>query len=114
MKVVANSKTSGTAYITNNSTGKTVSHTFSGEQALCEENAEWIVEDFETVDSSGNAELIPFAQFSTVTFKDASYMAGGTQKGLDGASVLDIQQNGTVLTKCSTSGSDGLVCSYGS
>ncbi|KAF2166179.1 hypothetical protein M409DRAFT_55048 [Zasmidium cellare ATCC 36951] len=109
MKVVANSKTSGTAYITNNSTGESVSHTFSGETALCEENAEWIVEDFETVDSSGNAELIPFAKFSTVTFEGASYVHGGTTSGISGASIMDIQQDGKVLTSCSTSGEDEVV-----
>lgn len=66
--VTASSTTSGTATLVNHSTGQTVSHSFTGQPALCQEvrlsyktyngshpnhvllqNAEWIVEDFEEV-----------------------------------------------------------------
>lgn len=64
MTVTATSTTAGTAVIKNVSKGTTVTHTFSGQTAaLCETNAEWIVEDF----SSGGS-LVPFADFDTVTF----------------------------------------------
>ncbi|KAJ5135880.1 uncharacterized protein N7515_005158 [Penicillium bovifimosum] len=53
--VDATSKTTGTATIENVSTGKTVTHTFTGgvDGDLCEYNAEWIVEDF-----SSNEDLV--------------------------------------------------------
>jgi hypothetical protein len=64
MTVTATSTTAGTAVIKNVTKGTTVTHSFSGQtDALCETNAEWIVEDF----SSGNS-LVPFADFGTVTF----------------------------------------------
>ena len=64
--VTATSKTGGTAKIKNHSTGRSVSHTFSGQPSLCEYNAEWIVEDFESDNS-----LVPLANFGTVTFVEA-------------------------------------------
>ena len=99
--VTATSKTGGTATITNKSTGKTVSHTFSGQPSLCEYNAEWIVEDFEEGSS-----LVPFANFGTVTFTGASAgTVSGSTVGPSGATLIDIEQNNKVLTSVSTSGS---------
>lgn len=47
MTVTATSDTAGTATIENETTGKSVSKTFSGnvEGSLCRTDAEWIVED---------------------------------------------------------------------
>ncbi|KAI1097238.1 peptidase A4 family-domain-containing protein [Jackrogersella minutella] len=105
MTVTASSKSAGTAVIENVTTGKSVTHSFSGESdALCETNAEWIVEDFE----SGGS-LVSFADFGTVQFTGAS-VNGGT--GVSGATIIDIQQNSKVLTDCSTSGSSTVVCEY--
>lgn len=98
--VTASSKTSGTAKITNNSTGKTVTHTFSGQPSLCEYNAEWIVEDFEE-----NGGLVPFANFGTVAFTGASAIDNGATVGTSGAQIIDIEQNGKVLTSVSTTSS---------
>ena len=100
MTVTASSKTGGTATITNETKGKTVSHTFSGQPALCQENAEWIVEDFEEGSS-----LVPFANFGTVTFSGASAKTASGSVGPSGANIIDIQQNGKTLTSVSTSGS---------
>ena len=101
VSVTATSLTGGTATIVNHSTGQTVSHTFSGQPSLCQENAEWIVEDFE----EGNS-LVPFANFGTVTFTGASAgTAGGGSVGPGGANTIDIEQNGQVLTSVSTGGS---------
>ena len=99
--VTASSKTGGTATITNQTKGKTVTHTFSSQPSLCEYNAEWIVEDFE----SGGS-LVPFANFGTVTFTGASagLVSGGTA-GPSGATLIDIEQNNKVLTSVSVSGS---------
>ncbi|KAI0169434.1 peptidase A4 family-domain-containing protein [Hypoxylon sp. FL1284] len=105
MTVTASSKSAGTAVIENETTGQRVSHSFSGESdALCETNAEWIVEDF----SSGGG-LVNFADFGSVTFTGASVNSG---TGVNGATIIDIQQNNQVLTSCSTSGSSSVSCSY--
>lgn len=107
MSINALSKTSGSAILENLTTGQTVSHNFTGQaHALCEENAEWIVEDFE----SGGG-LVPFADFGTVTFTGATATQNGAAVGPAGATVMDIAQNGKTLTSCSTS-SDSVTCSY--
>ncbi|KAL1965257.1 hypothetical protein VTN77DRAFT_5859 [Rasamsonia byssochlamydoides] len=103
--VDASSKTGGTATVENVSTGQTVTHTFSGESAaLCEYNAEWIVEDFEEGGS-----LVPFANFGTVTFTGASATDDGSSVGPSGATIIDIEQNNKVLTSVSVSGSEVVV-----
>ncbi|KAI1465334.1 peptidase A4 family-domain-containing protein [Daldinia caldariorum] len=103
--VTSSSTSAGTAVIENKTTGKKVTHSFSGESdKLCNTNAEWIVEDY----SSGGG-LVPFANFGTVQFTGAS-VNGGT--GVSGATIIDIQQSSKVLTDCSTSGSSTVVCSY--
>jgi hypothetical protein len=109
MTVTTNSTSSGIATIENLTTGQTVSHSFSGESSsLCETDAEWIVEDF----SSGSS-LVPFADFNTVTFTDASVTTtDGTTLGVAGATILDIQQNNHVLTDCSIQGDSTVTCSY--
>lgn len=100
VSVTATSRTGGTATIVNHSTGQTVSHTFSGQPALCQENAEWIVEDF----SEGGG-LVPLANWGTVTFTGVS---AGTSSGTTtpaGATIIDMEQNGRVLTSVSASSS---------
>ncbi|KAJ5874808.1 uncharacterized protein N7529_003238 [Penicillium soppii] len=98
--VDATSKTAGTATVENVSTGKSVTHTFTGgvDGDLCEYNAEWIVEDFES-----NSALVPFANFGTVTFSSAEATTGGTTVGPSGATILDIKQSNSVLTSSSVS-----------
>ncbi|RPD55201.1 aspergillopepsin [Lentinus tigrinus ALCF2SS1-7] len=107
VSVTATSLSDGTATITNESTGQTVSHTFSGQPSLCEYNAEWIVEDFE----SGGS-LVPFANFGTVTFTDASAKTtSGSTVGPSGSTIINIEQNNKVLTSVSTA-SDSVAVSY--
>lgn len=108
--VTASSKTAGTAVIENNTSGQKVSHSFSNEASegsLCETNAEWIIEDFEEGSSQ-----VQFADFGTVTFTGASATSGGSSVGVSGATIIDIQQSGTTLTDCSTSGSSEVTCKY--
>jgi len=108
--VTATSLTGGTAVIKNVSTGKSVTHKFSNEASegsLCEQNAEWIVEDFE----SGGS-LVSFANFGTVTFSGASAVQSGTSVGVTGATIIDLKQSSTVLTSVSLSGSSGVVVKY--
>jgi len=107
--VTATSKTAGKAVIENVTTGTTVTHTFSGSEQgdLCEYDAEWIVEDFE----SGSS-LVTFADFGTVTFTSASAVKSGTTVGVTGASIIDIEQNSKILTSCSIPSSSSVKCVY--
>jgi hypothetical protein len=107
MTVTASSKTSGVATLENLSTGQSVSHSFSRESSgLCETNAEWIVEDF-----SNEYSLVPFADFGSVHFTDASAVSSGNSVDASDATIFNMQQNGRVLTSCSADGSD-VSCTY--
>ncbi|KAF2673935.1 acid proteinase [Microthyrium microscopicum] len=107
MTVTSAGTSGGSAVITNHGTGKTVTHTFTGQQgALCNTNAEWIVEDFSSGDS-----LVPFADFDAVTFTGASAVSNGQTVDVDGSTIVDIRQNNQVLTDCSAGGSS-VTCSY--
>ncbi|CAN8102643.1 unnamed protein product [Discula destructiva] len=99
--VTATSTKAGTAVVKNVSKGTSVTHTFTSQsQALQELNAEWIVEDFE----SGGA-LVPFADFGTVTFTGATATTSSGTVTPAGATLIDIEQSGKVLTSVSVSGS---------
>ncbi|EJF61933.1 acid proteinase [Dichomitus squalens] len=98
--VTATSLTGGTATLVNHRSGQTVSHTFSGQPALCQENAEWIVEDFEEGSS-----LVPLANWGTVTFTGASAGLSSGSEGPSGATIINMEQNSRVLTSVSASGS---------
>ena len=63
LTVTATTPFTGSAVIENLSNGETVTKSLISLAALCEENAEWIVEDYEEGSS-----LVPFANFGTVTF----------------------------------------------
>ena len=107
LSVVATSTTSGTAKIENLSTGQTGSKQITSSSALCQENAEWIVEDFEEGSS-----LVPFANFNSVGFTGASAKtSGGNSYGPSSGSQIDIVQNGKTLTTVSDS-STGLTVKY--
>ncbi|KAF7595466.1 hypothetical protein BBP40_005802 [Aspergillus hancockii] len=106
--VIATSTVTGNATVENTSTGKKVTHTFNGDVLgmLCETNAEWIVEDYQ----SGSS-LVPFANFGTVTFAGAQATTGETTVGPASASLMDIKQNGHVLTNSSVT-SDSVTVKY--
>jgi hypothetical protein len=109
VSVVATSKTTGTATITNNSNGQSVTHKFTSSEttsSLCETNAEWIVEDFTLISSSGQQSLAPFANFGTVTFTDAIAVENGNQVDASGANTISlVDGNGKVLASPSVQGS---------
>ncbi|KAJ6103977.1 peptidase A4 family-domain-containing protein [Penicillium sp. IBT 18751x] len=109
VSVVATSKTTGTATITNNSNGQSVTHKFSSREttsSLCETNAEWIVEDFTIISLSGQQSLAPFANFGTVTFTDAVAVRNGNPVGPSGANTISlVDGNGEVLASTSVKGS---------
>lgn len=95
----ASSNTSGKATIHNLTTKKSVSHTFSGQKALCKRKAEWIVEDF--VDNNG---IVPFADFGTVHFTEAHAIKNGKKVTTSGGYLVDIKQKNKRLTKSTHSG----------
>lgn len=116
MKVHATTDKKGVATLTNESTGKTVTKSLTSTSALCLENAELIVEDFEEGSS-----LVPFAgkislfyvleiecfvwgvgsyladiplDFGTVTFTDVTATTKeGTANAASGASTIDIESS---------------------
>jgi hypothetical protein len=98
--VASTSSKAGTATIENVSTGKTVSKSLTSTYALGGQNAEWIVEDFEKGSS-----LVKLANFGTVIFTGATAKTASSSEDASSASILDIQQNGKVLTSVSISGS---------
>lgn len=106
--VTASSLTSGSAVIENTTTGKKVSHMFTNQtQPLCETNAEWIVEDFES-----NGSQVQFANFDSIKFANATATTkDGSTVGPTGADILDIKINGTVYTDVSVDASS-VTCSY--
>ncbi|KAM6491298.1 Peptidase A4 family domain containing protein [Amanita muscaria] len=108
LNVTASSTTTGTAAIRNLSNGQTASHDLSyPEYPLCEQDAEWIIEDF----SSGGG-LVPLCDFGTVTFTNANaYTNDGRILAPCGATELDIEQ-GSVLTSVSESSSCAVTVQY--
>ncbi|KAF7973077.1 hypothetical protein HWV62_16270 [Athelia sp. TMB] len=105
LTVTATSTKAGTAVIENVTTGKTVTKSLKSSSALCQKDAEWIVEDFEEGSS-----LVKFADFGTVTFKDATAVStSGDSSTPAGATILDIKQSSKVLTSVTASGSEVVV-----
>ncbi|KAJ5114156.1 Concanavalin A-like lectin/glucanases superfamily [Penicillium angulare] len=96
-KVESSSPSKGVAIIENQSSGKTVTKTLSAPSTsatLGGQNAEWIVEDF----NSGSS-MVPLVNFGEVTFTGAQAAAAGGEYGVNDGEVLNIQQNGKVLAK---------------
>ncbi|KAK2463900.1 hypothetical protein APHAL10511_004072 [Amanita phalloides] len=105
--VTATSTTTGIAKIQNLSNGQTVSKSLSSTHALCEQDAEWIVEDYEE-----NGGLVPFCDFGSVDFTNAfATTSSGSQMTPSGATEIDIKQNNVVLTSVSES-SSGVTITY--
>lgn len=93
-KVESSSPSKGVAIIENKSSGQSVTKTLnapSSTATLAGQNAEWIVEDF----NSGNT-MVPLVNFGKVDFTGAEAKAGGASYGVMNAPILDIQQNGDV------------------
>jgi len=102
LTVTATSTKAGSATITNNTKGTTVTKSITSTSALCEENAEWIVEDYEEGSS-----LVPLSNWGTVTFTGASAgTVSGTSVSPSGATLIDLEsENGSVISSVSVSGS---------
>ncbi|KAJ5573309.1 hypothetical protein VI817_008102 [Penicillium citrinum] len=96
-KVESFSPSKGVAIIENKSSGKSVTKTLSAPSTsatLGGQNAEWIVEDFNSGDS-----MVPLANFGKISFTGAQAKAGDNEYGVNDGEVLDIQQGGKVLAE---------------
>jgi len=99
LTATSHTPTAGTVTITNLSTNQTVSQAVNSTSALCQQNAEWIVEDY----AAGG--IVRFDDFGTVTFTDAEATAkNGSTVGPEDAAIYEIQQNGTTLATASVQG----------
>lgn len=99
LTVTADSSTSGEAVLENLSNGQTVSQYITSTYALCGQGAEWIVEDYLQDVGNGTYSLVPLCDFGTVTFSNASAQtSSGSTLSPQSANIMDIQQDGPVLT----------------
>ena len=109
--VTATSSTSGTVVLENLTTGESVSTDVSAPDksaALAQQNAEWIVEDFEEGDS-----LVNFADFNTITFTNAVASTASEDVGTSGATIIEIESSsGEILTDVSIPSDSSVVVSY--
>ncbi|KAF8141865.1 peptidase G1 [Boletus edulis] len=96
--------TSGFAIIENASTGQSVKEQVqagSSGYPLCQQNAEWLLEDIFL-----NSTQVPLSNFSMVTFTDAkAFGKDGKIYTPQGAIIDDVEQDGQVLTSVSVNGS---------
>ncbi|KAI9925836.1 hypothetical protein ASPWEDRAFT_42511 [Aspergillus wentii DTO 134E9] len=90
------SPSEGIAIVENLSTGQKASQTISapnGDATLAGQNADWIVEDFQ----SGGT-LVNLVDFGTVSFSGAGATAGGARFGVKDAGIIELKQGDKVLT----------------
>ncbi|GLA14509.1 hypothetical protein AnigIFM62618_000891 [Aspergillus niger] len=100
--------TTGIAIIENKSTGQKVSKELSSSSSLGGQNAEWIVEDFEE-----NGSLVNLVDFGTVTFTGAvAKAAGGESVGLTDATIIEIEENGKVVTDVTIDSASEVTITY--
>ncbi|KAH8432041.1 A4/G1 family peptidase [Aspergillus melleus] len=102
--------TNGVAVIVNESTGQRATKQISAPngEKLAGQNADWIVEDFQSGDT-----MVPLVDFGTVEFEDMQAGDGGKGiYGTEGATVIEMKQNGRVVTSVQTLGDDGMRVSY--
>lgn len=117
MTVLTSSTTNGLAVIENLTTGQAVQQFLSvaASSALCEANAEWIIEDFQSCTAAGVCPQVPFANFGAVTFTSSLALQSGNliTPGSAGQNLqtLDLYQNSTTLTNCAVSGTT-VSCKY--
>jgi len=95
--ITSSKSSSGKVVMENVSTGTTVSKSLtapSSSSDLAGQNAEWIVEDY---DSGGSP--VPLANFGTVIFTDAQAKTSSETVGTTGATILEMEDsNDNVIT----------------
>lgn len=102
----------GVIYIENETTGETASQQLKapdGKSKLAGQNAEWIVEDFQS-----GGKLVNLVDFGTVTFTEAKAQAGksDTPIPVQGATIIELKQGSKVITKSTIKGDNELDVAY--
>ncbi|OJJ51790.1 hypothetical protein ASPZODRAFT_467228 [Penicilliopsis zonata CBS 506.65] len=109
--VQATSASQGVAVIENRSSGVKATQTLSASAAtatLGGQNAEWILEDFES-----NGTQVALADFNSVVFTGAvASTADGKTYGVSDATILEIKQNNKVLTQVTVDSDSELSIKY--
>ena len=114
LSIEASSTSSGTVTVENQSTGQSVSHSFSQESdELCETNAEWIVEDFSETEG-GETTLVPLVDFGTVVFTDAYASTDSGSVGPSNAEIIDLidSTGSTIIATASVVGDSEVVVKH--
>ncbi|KAF8120544.1 peptidase A4 family-domain-containing protein [Boletus edulis] len=103
--VSASNATSGLVTVQNLSNPQSATQPVQSSYALCGQSAEWIVEDYQ-FDSSSTSPVPPLVNFGTLVFRHAQAGGPGNQTfGLQGATIVGIEQNGQYLTNASVDAS---------
>ncbi|KAL2844468.1 peptidase A4 family-domain-containing protein [Aspergillus pseudodeflectus] len=106
--VQAFSPSEGIAVIENQSTGEKATQTVrapKAEATLAGQNADWIVEDFQSGDS-----MVALADFGSVTFTGCEAQAqNGEILGLNGATIIELKQKNKVLTEVTVQGDEMMI-----
>lgn len=102
----------GVIYIENETTGETASQQLKApneKSNLAGQNAEWIVEDFQS-----GGKLVNLVDFGTVTFTGAKAQAGksDTPIPVKGATIIELKQGDKVITKSTIKGDNELDVAY--
>ncbi|KAF8557515.1 hypothetical protein OG21DRAFT_1505243 [Imleria badia] len=105
VSVAAFSRTTGIASIHNMNTGQERIQHVSSTHALCGQNAEWIVEDYEE-GYPGSEVQVPFANFGAVFFTNTEASGPSGTYDSSSATILEIQQNGAVIVYTTIDGPD--------
>ncbi|KAF8138912.1 peptidase G1 [Boletus edulis] len=95
--------TPGFVKVENLRNNQNANQTFNSTEKLCGKTAEWVVESL----VKGGPES-PLANFGTVTFADFQ-AGGGDESGPQNSSIVDIIENGKVLTSASVEDGSVLV-----
>ncbi|KAF7351742.1 hypothetical protein MSAN_01607400 [Mycena sanguinolenta] len=105
--VTATSSTTGTVVVDNVSSGQSTTVALTSPSPLCLANAEWVVEDYQE-----GTFLIPFADFGTITFTDASATTqSGSTVGPSTGHLINMVQSNEQFTTASSTG-DSVTVKY--
>ncbi|KAL4892840.1 peptidase A4 family-domain-containing protein [Aspergillus ambiguus] len=110
VKVQSFSPSQGVAIIENTSNGNKATQTINAPQpsaTLAGENADWIIEAFQSGQS-----MVPLADFSSVTFSGVGAEGGGSHFGVSDATVIELKQNNKVLTNVDVEGDSQFTVNY--
>ncbi|KAH7090057.1 peptidase G1 [Auriculariales sp. MPI-PUGE-AT-0066] len=109
LTATADSSTSGTITVQNVSQNQTVTRSLNSTEALCQRNAAWMVENF-SIDGTAT----PFANFSSITFTDASATTfdGKTKLSPVNSTLMDISWEGDIVTNTTVAANGNVLVQY--